>query len=149
MKLEAKMIFLSLKSAWPEIGTAQAKLVIQYCHSHHLVQYHYYYQHHKDRIGDSFHWATVFTAGRDLHFLCYSPPPSTKNWGKLFGGTVPPNNTLFGGTVPPNNTLFGRTVPPNSTLFGGTPDSEKWYLIQCKVLNFMNAGMQVRRYACK
>ena len=23
-------------------------------------------------------------------------------WGKLFGGTVPPNNTLFGGTVPPN-----------------------------------------------
>ena len=42
--------------------------------------------------------------------------------GKLFGGTVPPNNTLFGGTVPPNNTLFGGTVPPNSTLFGGTPD---------------------------
>ena len=40
-------------------------------------------------------------------------------WGKLFGGTVPPNNTLFGGTV-----------PPNSTLFGGTPDSEKLYLIQ-------------------
>ena len=41
-----------------------------------------------------------------------------KNWkrGKLFGGTVPPNNTLFGGTVPPNNTLFGGTVPPNSTL---------------------------------
>ena len=35
-------------------------------------------------------------------------------WGKLFGGTVPPNNTLFGGTV-----------PPNSTLFGGTPDFEK------------------------
>ena len=25
-----------------------------------------------------------------------------KNWGKLLGGTVPPNNTLFGGTVPPN-----------------------------------------------
>ena len=47
------------------------------------------------------------------------------NWGKLFGGTVLPNNTLFGGTVPPNNTLFGGTVPPNSTLFGGTPDSEK------------------------
>ena len=21
-----------------------------------------------------------------------------KNWGKLFGGTVPPNNTLFGGS---------------------------------------------------
>ena len=39
-------------------------------------------------------------------------------WGKLFGGTVPPNNTLFGGTV-----------PPNSTLFGGTPDFEKPYLI--------------------
>ena len=69
--------------------------------------------------------------------------------GKLFGGTVPPNNTLFGGTVSSNNTLFGGTVPPNSTLFGGTPDSEKWYLIQCKVLDFMNAGMQVRRYACK
>ena len=48
------------------------------------------------------------------------PPNNT-----LFGGTVPPNNTLFGGTVPPNNTLFGGTVPPNSTLFGGTPDSEK------------------------
>ena len=45
--------------------------------------------------------------------------------GKLFGGTVPPNNTLFGGTVPPNNTLFDGTVPPNSTLFGGTPDSDK------------------------
>ena len=40
--------------------------------------------------------------------------PFTPLWGKLFGGTVPPNNTLFGGTV-----------PPNSTLFGGTPDSEK------------------------
>ena len=36
--------------------------------------------------------------------------------GKLFGETVPPNNTLFGGTVPPNNTLFGRTLPPNNTL---------------------------------
>ena len=71
------------------------------------------------------------------------------NRGKLFGGTVPPNYTLFGGTVPPNNTLFGGTVPPNSTLFGGTPDSEKWYLIQCRVLDFMNTGMQVRRYACK
>ena len=45
-------------------------------------------------------------------------------WGKLFGGTVPTNNTLFGRTVPPNNTLFGGTVPPNSTLFGGTPDSK-------------------------
>ena len=36
---------------------------------------------------------------------------------------------LFGGTVPPNNTLFGRTVLPNSTLFGGTPHSEKYHLI--------------------
>ena len=46
-------------------------------------------------------------------------------WGKLFGGTVPPNNSLFGGTVPPNNSLFGRTVPPNNSLFGGTvpPDN--------------------------
>ena len=52
--------------------------------------------------------------------------------GKLFGGTVPPNNTLFGGTVPPNNTLFGGTVPPNSTLFGGTPDFERPYLISMK-----------------
>ena len=33
-----------------------------------------------------------------------------KIWKKLFGGTVPPNNTLFGGTVPPNNTLFGGTL---------------------------------------
>ena len=40
--------------------------------------------------------------------------------GMLFGGTVPPNNSLFGGTVPPNNSLFGRTVPPNKSLFGGT-----------------------------
>ena len=48
-----------------------------------------------------------------------------KQWGKLFGGTVPPNNTLFGRTVLPNNTLFGGTVPPNSTLFGRTPDSDK------------------------
>ena len=30
-----------------------------------------------------------------------SPPER----GKLFGGTVPPNNTLFGGTVPPNNNI--------------------------------------------
>ena len=72
-----------------------------------------------------------------------------KKWGKQFGGTAPPNNTLFGGTVPPNNTLFGGKVPPNNTLFCGTPDSEISYLIQCKVLDFMNAGMQVRRYACK
>ena len=56
---------------------------------------------------------------------------------------------LFGGTVPPNNTLFGGTVPPNSTLFGGTPDSEKWYLIQWKVIDFMNEGTQVLRYAYK
>ena len=28
---------------------------------------------------------------------------------KLFGGTVPPNNTQFGGTVPPNNMQFGGT----------------------------------------
>ena len=48
-----------------------------------------------------------------------------RKWGKLFGGTVPPNNTLFGRTVPPNNTLFGGTDPPNGALFGGTPDSEK------------------------
>ena len=40
------------------------------------------------------------------------------NWGKLFGGTVPPNNTLFGGPGPPNNTLFG-----------GTPYSDKEFLI--------------------
>ena len=39
---------------------------------------------------------------------------------------------LFGGTVPPNNTLFGGTVPPNSTLFGGTPDFEKLCLISMK-----------------
>ena len=39
--------------------------------------------------------------------------------GKLFGGTVPPNNTLFGGTVLPNSTLFDRT-----------PHSEILYLIQ-------------------
>ena len=52
-----------------------------------------------------------------------------KNWGKLFGGTVPPNNTLFGRTVPPNKTLFGGTVPPDSTLFGGTPDYDKKYFI--------------------
>ena len=38
--------------------------------------------------------------------------------GKLFGGTVPPNNTLFGGTVPPNSTEHR------------TPDSEKLFLIQ-------------------
>ena len=39
--------------------------------------------------------------------------------------------------------LFGRTVPPNNTLIGGTPDSEKLYLVPWKVLDFMNAGMQV------
>ena len=55
----------------------------------------------------------------------------------------PKRGKLFGGTVPPNNTLFGGTVPPNSALFGGTPDSEKSYLIQWKVLDFMNAGKQV------
>ena len=53
------------------------------------------------------------------------PIPSKVKWGKLFGGTVPPNNTLFGGTVPPNKALFGGTVPPNSTLFGRTPDLER------------------------
>ena len=47
-----------------------------------------------------------------------------KSRGKLFSGTVPPNNTLFSGKVPTNNTIFGRTVLPNSTLFGGTPDLE-------------------------
>jgi hypothetical protein len=31
-------------------------------------------------------------------------------WKKLFGGTVPPNNTQFGGTVPPNNMQFGGTL---------------------------------------
>ena len=56
-------------------------------------------------------------------------------WKKLFGGTVPPNNTLFGGTVPPNNTLFGGTVPPNNTLFGGTLKlSNLTYLMEiCKI----------------
>ena len=56
-------------------------------------------------------------------------------WGKLFGGTVPPSKTLFGGIV-----------PPNSTLFGGTPDSKKWYLIQWKVLDFVNAGTKVCKF---
>ena len=39
---------------------------------------------------------------------------------KLFGGTVPPNNTQFGGTVPPNNTLFGGTLKkfPSKVLDG-------------------------------
>ena len=41
---------------------------------------------------------------------------------KYFGGK------LFGRTVPPNNTLFGGTVPPNSTLFSGTPDFDKEYI---------------------
>ena len=35
--------------------------------------------------------------------------------GKLFGGTVPQNNTLFIRKVPPNNTLHGGTVLQNST----------------------------------
>ena len=52
------------------------------------------------------------------HILFYSYP--TNLWKKLFGGTVPPNNTQFGGTVPPNNTQFGGTVPPNNMQFGGT-----------------------------
>ena len=56
-------------------------------------------------------------------------------WGKLFGGTVLTNKTLFGGTVLPNNMLFGRPVPPNHTLFHGTPDLNKPFLIQCKVLD--------------
>ena len=38
---------------------------------------------------------------------------------------TPKRGKLFGGTVPLNNTLFGGTVPPNSTLFGGTLDSDK------------------------
>ena len=41
-------------------------------------------------------------------------------WGKLFGGTLPPNKKLFGGTLPPNKILFGGTVPPSKKLFGGT-----------------------------
>ena len=43
---------------------------------------------------------------------------------------------------PSRGKLFGGTVLPNSTLFGGTPDSEKW-----KVSDFINAGMQVCKYA--
>ena len=52
---------------------------------------------------------------------------------------------LFGGTVPPNNTLFGGTVPPNSTLFGGTPDSDKEYIISSingLILNLRNQQSQ-------
>ena len=37
----------------------------------------------------------------------FPPLPKRK---KLFGGTVPPNNTQFGGTVPPNNMQFGGTL---------------------------------------
>ena len=48
-------------------------------------------------------------------------------WGKLFGGTVPPNKKLFGGTVPPNKKLFGGTVPPNKILFGGTLSFNLYY----------------------
>ena len=42
---------------------------------------------------------------------------------KLFGGTVPPNNSLFRGTVLVvlvKNTFLERVVPPNNELFGGT-----------------------------
>ena len=49
------------------------------------------------------------------------------NWGNMRNTLKiynPKRGKLFGGTVPPNNTLFGRTVPPNNALFGGTPDSE-------------------------
>ena len=56
-----------------------------------------------------------------------------KDMGKLFGGTVPPNNTLFGGTV-----------PPNSTLFGGTPDSENDVLFNEK---FLTLWMQECKYS--
>ena len=48
-----------------------------------------------------------------------------KGLGGCGKGHPPIRGKLFGGTVPPNNTLFGGTVPPNSTLFGGTPGSEK------------------------
>ena len=65
----------------------------------------------------------------ELHTIFYV-------WGKLFGGTVLPNNTLFGGTV-----------PPNSTLFGGTPKLQKGYGILLKVIDFMNAGMHISKYA--
>ena len=50
----------------------------------------------------------------------------------LRGGVKIERGKLFGGTVPPNNTLFGGTVPPNSTLFSGTLDFEKIYLISMK-----------------
>ena len=73
------------------------------------------YFNHKEKF--KLHRVYIHNHGLDLSFFSLR--------GKLFGGTVPPNNTLFGGTVPPNNTLFGGTVPPNSTLFGGTHDSEK------------------------
>ena len=45
---------------------------------------------------------------------------------------TPLRGKLFGVTVPPNNTLFGRTVPPNNTLFGGTTDFDKPYLVLMK-----------------
>ena len=40
-------------------------------------------------------------------------------------------------------------MTPHLTLFGGTPDSGKWYLIQWKVPDFMNAGMnmQISKYS--
>ena len=61
--------------------------------------------------------------------------------GKLFGGTVQPNNTPIGGTVQPNNTPFGGAVQPNNppfggtvqssnTLFGGTVQTKENYLVQ-------------------
>ena len=46
---------------------------------------------------------------------------------RVIGATLE-RGKLFGGTVPPNNTLFGGTVPPNSTLFGGTPDFYKEHI---------------------
>ena len=69
--------------------------------------------------------------------------------GKLFGGTVLPNNTLFGGTVPPNNTLFGGTVPPNSTLFGGTPDFDKEHIFSSINELFLTLRNQQSRFFFK
>ena len=44
--------------------------------------------------------------------LIFSLRSLIKEWKKLFGDTVSPNNSLFGGTVSPNYLLFGDKVSP-------------------------------------
>ena len=56
---------------------------------------------------------------------------------------------LFGGTVPPNNTRFGGTVPPNSALFSGTPDFDKEHIFSSIYTLFLTLRDQETQFVLR